>query len=46
MKVAIGEVTSATCDGAAIPPSQIKQDPLTSSWYVSQTIGTGTHIRL
>jgi PKD repeat protein len=44
MKVAIGNVTSATCDGVAIPSSQIKQDALTSSWYVIQTINAGTHV--
>jgi PKD repeat protein len=43
IKVALGKVTSATCDGAAIPSSKIKQDALTSSWYVTQTIGAGTH---
>ena len=43
-KIALGNITSATCDGLAIPSSQIKQDVFTSSWYVTQTIDAGTHV--
>jgi hypothetical protein len=44
MKVAIGKVTSAKCDDTSIPSSQIKQDTLTSSWYITQTIDAGKHV--
>jgi hypothetical protein len=44
MKVAIGKVTSAKYDGTPIPSSQIKQDAITSSWYVTQTVDAGTHV--
>ena len=44
MKVALGCVTSATCDGVAIPASGIKYDSLTGSTYITQTVGAGTHV--
>jgi hypothetical protein len=34
-------ITSATCDGVAIPTSEIRQDG--NNFYVSKTIGAGTH---
>ena len=44
MKVALGCVTSATCDGVAITASGIKYDSLTGSTYITQTVGAGTHV--
>ena len=44
MKVALGCVTSAFCDGVAIPASGIKYDSLTGSTYITQTVGAGTHV--
>ena len=43
LKVAIGGVSSATCDGVAIPASNIKTDSLTGATYVTQTIAAGSH---
>ncbi|MGE5473731.1 MAG: PKD domain-containing protein [Ignavibacteriales bacterium] len=40
IKVATDQFSSATCDGASV---SVKQDSLTGSSYITQTIGGGTH---
>jgi hypothetical protein len=44
LKVAIGRVTSATCDGVAISKHGIRYDSHTGSTYITQNISAGTHV--